>query len=225
MMFVATTAFFLSACDSWMNSSEQLQVPKELVLHEGARLEASFANSSVAIIAGNKLQRRYEWGSCGLDADMFPRKERWLGNLGMYDAAGRIFNNPLAGCDGISRTVVQEGQIHFSDEMSAEAWISRYKTIGGFNTVWSKDGLLVQWGLIPQRNQINVDLWQICIKGKRPINLAGASDESIKVMHPSGSGYARLECVDVSEDVITDTQKAWSDNWRQADEWIAKAKH
>lgn len=143
----------------------------------------------------------------------------------MYDAAGRLFNNPLAGCDGISRTVVEEGQIHFADELSAVEWLSRYKTIGGFNTVWSKDGLLVQWGVSPQRNQINVDLWQICIKGKRPVNLAGALDQSIKVSHPNGSVFARRECVDVPESVIIGTQKAWRDNWRQVDEWIANAKH
>lgn len=200
-------------------------VPIELALQDGARLEASTDNSNVAVIAGDKLKRRYEWDGCGLDANMIPRQERWFGSLGMYDPAGRLSIDPNAGCHGISRPVVQEGQIHFADKKAAEVWISRNTLATLYKTVWTNDGLFIRWSINPQRYQINVDLWQICIEGKKPTELAGALDNAIKVSHPKGSEFARRDCVNVSERVIIETQKTLDDNWRQIDEYIGNTKH
>lgn len=196
----------------------------ELALHEGARLEARTNTASITVIAGDKLKRRYEWDGCGLNADMSARKDRWFGSLGMYDPAGRSFIDPSAGCKGISRPVVEEGQIHFSDENLANAWITRYKKISPLSTVWTNDGLLIQWGITPQRHQINVDLWQICINGKRPVRLAGSLDQAIKASHQNGPEAARRQCAKVTDKVIIETQKIWSDHWRQADEWAGQFK-
>jgi len=214
----------LTGCDRWFDTSHKFPLPSEIVLQEGARLVASTSNGKISVIAGNKFERRYEWNGCGLDAHMFPRQERWLGSLGMSDAAARMFNSPWAGCDGISRPVVEEGQIHFADERSAEVWIARRKLIDSFHTVWTNDGIFIQWGLSPQRNQLNVELEQLCIRGKRPLKLIGATDSSVSFTHPRGSEFARRDCVNVPSSVITETQKALSDDWRKTDELIAKSR-
>ncbi|QFY41624.1 hypothetical protein F6R98_02450 [Candidatus Methylospira mobilis] len=104
--------------------AEEAQI--ELVFEPGARLEATADCSHMAVVAGSGLQRRYQWNGSGLDENMFARKQRWYGNLGMYDPAGRLLINPIAGYDGISRPVVEEGQIHFADEKAANAWIAGY---------------------------------------------------------------------------------------------------
>lgn len=221
IVFIAVLA--LVGCDNWFNPAI-IPLPSEIVLQEGARLVANTSNGNITVIAGNKFERRYEWNGCGIDAHMFPRKNRWFGSLGMYDAAARMFYNPWAGCDGISRPVVEESQIHFADEHSAEVWITRRKRIDSWFTVWTNDGIFIQWGLSPQRNQLNVDLMQICIKGKKPTKLTGAVDTSISVFHPNGHESSRRECVDVSADVIIETQKTLSEDWRKTDELIAKSK-
>jgi hypothetical protein len=170
------------------------------------------SSNNVVVIAGDGIKRRYEWDHCGLDADMSARKERWLGVLGIYDPAGRLFLNPFAGCHGISRTVVEEGQIHFADEGDANAWISQYRRSFA-SVVWTNDGLLVAWDIVPKRAQLNVDVYQLCIRGHRPLHLMGASDDAVQVSHRSGPDAARLACVQIADSVLVETKKAWSDLW------------
>jgi len=199
----------------WATTScSQSSAAPELVLSNGARLEAHTSSNNVVVIAGNGIKRRYEWDHCGLDADMSARKERWLGALGIYDPAGRLFLNPFAGCHGISRTVVQEGQLHFADEGEANAWISQYRR-SYTSVVWTSDGLLVAWDIVPKRDQLGVAVYQLCIRGHRPLHLIGAQDDAIQVSHRDGPDAARLACVQVADSVYVETKKAWSDIWNQ----------
>jgi hypothetical protein len=198
-------------------------IATELVLKENTRLEAVTASGVVAIIAGRNLSRRYEWNGCGLDADMRARGTRWFGSLGIYDPApqflGGIFSRS---CNGISRTVVQEAQIHFSNNASAEAWISRYSRV--FPTTWTNDGLLVRWGMTPGRNQLSVDLWQICIAGVPPTSLKGATDDAFRLVPTEGTDGARHSCTRVDPSIEAQTQENWERHWRQADEWQARSR-
>jgi hypothetical protein len=201
-------------------SPPRAPVQNELVLKEGARLEAGNLNSKITVIAGKNQDRRYEWGGCGIDSIMGLRLERWYGSLGMYDAAYHPFNGNHTECNGITRPVVEEGQIHFADLESAETWIARYSYFLADNKVWTNDGLLIRWAINPQRSQIGVDLWQICIRGERPTKLKGASDQSIKISHPNGSAFARQDCAHVPESVYEETKKIWDDHWRKINESI-----
>src|SRR6266571_9143481 len=78
------------------------RVPNELVMREGARIEAKTKGGELAIIAGNKNRRRYEWDGCGLTAHPCPRSERWYGSLGILDPAPGI-SYLLNSCHGVSR--------------------------------------------------------------------------------------------------------------------------
>ena len=115
----------------------------ELVLYEGARLTARTPSGVVSVLAGSGIARKYEWNGCSLDSHMVPRTSRWYGSLGIYDPApgdGSPFST-FRRCKGVSRMVVEEGQLHFADMEAAQAWIRRYA--GAFPTVWSGDGLVV----------------------------------------------------------------------------------
>lgn len=138
----------------------------------------------------------------------------------MYDAAFHPFNGNHTECQGITRPVVEEGQIHFVDLESAETWIARHSYFLDDSKVLTNDGLLIRWAINPQRSQMAVDLWQICIRGERPTKLKGASDQSIKIFHPNGSELARQDCAHVPESVYEETRKPWDDQWRKVNDSI-----
>ncbi len=192
----------------------------ELVLGEGVRLTAKAATGDISVVTGKELARSYQWKSCSLNANMKARPARWFGSFGIYDPASSlgILSHLLPWwykCDGVSRTVAQEGQIHFLDRDSAEKWIARYSK--GEETVWSNNGLLVKWGINREREQINVDVWQVCISGRWPTELAGAQNESLVLSQISGAGPARHECATVDPEVARNTLKDWQNFWREVD--------
>jgi hypothetical protein len=196
-------------------------VRTELVMDEGTRIEAAAPGGRLSIVAGAGNQRRYEWDGCGLDAHPCARTKRWYGSLGIYDPAPG-FAYLFSSCNGISRPVVGEGQIHFADQVGAEAWLDRYARVFPETTVWTNDGLVIRWGLSRQRSQLNADVWQICIAGERTSSLAGAKDQAVTVIAAPAQSTARSECVQVSAAVMAETREVWAKHWRQADEWAAR---
>lgn len=192
----------------------------ELVMREGVTIEARKDNTSVKVTSGKRFDRTYEWDRCRLKSDMGARKQRWYGSMGIYDPAPS-FGFSFGGCSGISRTVVQEGQIHFDDMQLALKWIERRPK--SYKTVWTNDGLLVSWNIVPGRQQLNVDVWLTCINGKRPRQLAGAIDSAISIS-PTAAGNGIHECAQVGQDVINQTRAQLEENWKEIDEWIAKDK-
>jgi hypothetical protein len=192
----------------------------ELVMREGVTIEARTENTSVMVTAGKGFDRTYEWDRCKLKSDMVARKQRWFGSMGIYDAAPS-FGLSTGGCSGISRTVVEEGQIHFDDLQFALKWIERRPK--SYKTVWTNDGLIVSWNIVPGRRQLNVDVWLMCINGKRPKQLVGSNDSAITVS-PSSTGKSIYECAQVGQDVIDQTRSQLEEDWKKIDEWIAKDK-
>lgn len=189
-------------------------------MHEDVTIEAHADNSSVKIISSKGFDRIYEWDDCKLKSNMGARRQRWYGSMGIYDPAPS-FGFSFGGCSGISRTVVQEGQIHFDDFQFAYKWIQRHPKSD--KTVWTNDGLLVSWNIVPGRMQLNVDVWLICIDGKRPKQLDGATDSAVKV-YINQAGQSIHECALVGKDIIDQTRAQLEAEWKKIDEWIAKDK-
>jgi hypothetical protein len=208
---IAIVAVLLSTCAN---------AGTELVMREGVTIEARKDNASVRITSGKGFDRTYEWDRCKLKSDMGARKQRWYGNMGIYDPAPS-FGVSFGGCSGISRTVVQEGQIHFDDMLFAQKWLERRPK--SYKTVWTNDGLLVSWNIAPGRQQLNVDVWLMCINGKRPKQLVGALDSAISVL-PNSTEKSIHECAPVDKDVIDQTRAQLEEDWKKIDEWIAKDK-
>lgn len=187
-----------------------LAAEPELVLQEDVRLTATTASGTVGVIAGQGLARTYEWNGCSLESSMMARSERWYGARGIYDPADRgpvgLLFGKLFGCNGISRTVVEEAQIHFTKRSTAERWIE-HQAGSLFESVWSNDGLLIVWGVSPNRQQLSVYVWQVCIGGLKPNQLHGARDEAIQLARVTGKGELRHECATVEAEAMRDLQK------------------
>lgn len=197
----------------------------ELVLQEHVRLTATTPYGVIAVVAGSGLARTYEWDGCSLKARMLPRgTARWFGSLGIYDPAPSDHGVALLArqCKGISRTVVQEGQIHFADAVAAQDWLRRYAQVRP--TVWSRDGVVVRWFTSPAREQLNVDVWQVCIANHYPTELTGATDAALQLTRLTGAGPTKHACVSVDSSVVLETQAAWQKHWESVEQWNARAR-
>jgi hypothetical protein len=47
--------------------------------------------------------------------------------------------------------------------------------------VYRDDGLVVGWQKVPARRQLNVEVWQIYIDGRKPARLDGSQNDKVKV--------------------------------------------
>jgi len=209
-------------CFLWVPLLALAAMP-ELVLQEHVRLTVKTPDGAIAVVAGSGMARTYEWRGCSLEARMRPRTARWFGSLGIYDPAPADLGSSSARlCQGISRTVVEEGQIHFTDTVAAHEWLRRYAEIRP--TLWSSDGLVVQWSTSPRREQLSVDVWQVCIANQYPAQLSGAKDASLQLTRLAGAGPTRCSCASVAASVVAETQAAWRKHWESVEQWKALAK-
>lgn len=138
---------------------------------------ATTNTGTISIKAGKGLKRSYTWDGATRSVEMWPRTERWYGSLGMYFPGP---GNHWMPHKGISRAVVEEGQQHFKTVDEAMKWIA------GPDQQWAplvyrNDGLAVGWRKELSRSQLNVDVWQIFIDGKKPTALPGSLDDKIVV--------------------------------------------
>lgn len=192
----------------------------ELVLGQDVRVTAATRSSSVSVRSGQGYERTYGWNGCSFTSYLSPRRECWYGSLGIYGSlsgAGFLSNllPALFTCKGIDSIVVEESQLHFAEQQEAEHWLERYSR--HYDTVWSNDGLVVQWIVSPSRRQLSVDVYQLCIGNRKPSVLPGAQDDQIRVERIEDSESLRYECIPVSRAVQLHTQKLWRAHWKQAD--------
>ena len=146
----------------------------ELVMAEGDRIHATTRAGTIEIAAGKGLHRAYTWEGATRSAELEPRRERWYGSLGAYyPGPGEHWKEH----GGITRGVLQEGQQHFKTTADAREWIK--KQSGYYPTVYRGDGLLVSFGKVPERRQVNIEVWQILIGGKKPTELPGSEDAKV----------------------------------------------
>jgi hypothetical protein len=129
----------------------------------------------VIIHATERYRRTYYWGHCHGSVDLEPRNLRWHGSLGIY-FPGTGFH--WRECEGVARAVVEEGQQHFETVEGAMQWLAAKARWMPY--VYRNDGLTVGWHtVLPDRKQLNVEVWQILVGGQKPTALPDASDSSI----------------------------------------------
>lgn len=194
----------------------------ELVIREDVTIQAQKDGALISISSGKGFDRSYAWDGCTLKSNMGARAQRWYGSLGIFDPAPSFgFSFSPSGCAGISRTVVEEGQIHFDNMRFVQEWIRRQPS--SYKTVWTNDGLLVSWATVPKRAQLNVNVWLVCIDGKRPTQLDGAIDSAIRVTKNS-RGQSIHDCAAVGKEIVDQTRSQLEAEWKARDEWIARYK-
>ena len=162
----------------WRPGSFTLGPENEIVMSEGMRIEATNRYGTIQIEALRGTKRAYTWDGQTREVLLAARKARWYGSMGIYSPGDSSF----ASVNGIHRAVVQEGQQHFGSLKEAMDWL---------NQPWHRDelsytnsGLVVGWSRTPGRGQLNVEVWQIFIDGKKPTSLPGAKDSAIRVYRP-----------------------------------------
>lgn len=154
----------------------------EIVMTPGMRITATTPVGTITITSGKGLKRCYTWEGATRCVEMEPRRERWYGSLGLYfPGPGSHWKEH----NGITRGVVEEGQQHFKTTDEALAWLRDRKYMP---LVYRSDGLVVGWGKTPAREQLNVEVWQIYVGGRKPKNLPGSQDDKIVVELPKKPG-------------------------------------
>jgi len=152
----------------------------ELVMAEGTRLVAETDLGTISVVSGPGYERIYSWdgNGCSRGVVQWPRSERWYGAYGIY------FPGPgdhWAACNGITRGVLEEAQMHFASEANALAWIEYLKSFctaeprHSCSLKYTNEGLVLVFGKVLARRQLNVDVYQIYVNGVKPGILAGAT--------------------------------------------------
>jgi hypothetical protein len=153
---------------------------QETVMQENDEFEAQTSLGLLQIHAGAENLRTYTWdqASCQRSAELWPRSSRWNGSYGLYFPGP---GNHWRDCKGISRGVLEEGQLHFATTAKAVLWLQNEKIrcsnsgLISCEQLHSADGLFLQFGMIPSRHQLNVRLFQILIHGEKPNGLPASS--------------------------------------------------
>jgi hypothetical protein len=150
----------------------------EVVMSPAMSTTATTEAGTITITAGLGLKRSYTWEGGTRSVEMIPRDKRWYGSLGLYfPGPGDHWKEHK----GITRGCLDEGLQHFESVEEAMKWLADRK---GMPHVYRDDGLVVGWDKTLERQQLNVDVWQILIKGNKPTKLPGSQDKRIKVTEP-----------------------------------------
>jgi hypothetical protein len=135
---------------------------RETVLHPGQSVTATNRFGTVTVSYVSPRKRKYEWDGRSQTVRMIPRPDRFLGKLGLYEPAARLVCLP-----GDARLVVEEAVRNFDDDEQMRAALREGSAVSDW--VYTADGLVVGFGRVPERcNQINVDLYQFLVKGRKP---------------------------------------------------------
>lgn len=150
---------------------EQPTAPvREVVLRPGESVTATNKYGTVRISYVAATKRRFEWDQGAQTVTMTPRPERFMGKLGLYE--------PGSGGGGV-RLVAQEATRDFEDYDQLYAALRESSAV--LDWVYTRDGLVVGFGRTPHRGgQVNVDLYQFLVQGRKPTGLKGSREERIR---------------------------------------------
>jgi hypothetical protein len=193
--------------------SASAQDRNEMVLRNDVTLRASLEDSSISYSATTRFDRKIVWKSCELQSQLRPRHARWFGSLGAYNPAAS-FGLMRSECNGVSRAVVQEGQIHFASDEFANEWIRRRPR--SYKTVWLDNGLMISWAVDPSRSQFGINVWLMCLDGRPYRAGRKASAGSIEVS-PNRAGETLHDCAIVGATDIEQTKQQLERSWQTFD--------
>jgi hypothetical protein len=159
------------------------EIPRETVMLPGMIITAKNKSGTITISYVDPIRRNYKWDSGSRTVKMIVRKERFQhygtigkGILGLYEPAAVYFFSWKP------RLVVQEAEKYFQSEEEVRSFLRSGSAI--MDPVFTEDGLVVGFSKIDGRgNQINVDVWQIFIKGEKAKNFFSEKNKAISVQY------------------------------------------
>ena len=147
----------------------------EVVMTPGSSITAETSTGTITITAGKGLLRSYTWEGATRSVEMGARQKRWQGSLGIgWPGPGDHWKEH----NGITRGVLEEAQMRFTTAAAAMKWVNQKAK--ELPLVYRNDGLVVGYGKNLSRRQLNVEVWQIYIGGKKPKTLAGSQNSKIR---------------------------------------------
>lgn len=161
---------------------------RESVLPTGTTLTATVHGKQIAVTAVSDDTRRYGWNGRDAVIRLDHRGVRFYGRIGLFSSRAG-----LPGRNTIDTAVLDEAQLHFQDEAAMNEYVRRPR-FSPYDFVWNRTGLLVSFGEIPARHQLSVSVYQVCLRGKPPKHLAGASDEAVRLRDAQGRPASTLPC-------------------------------
>jgi hypothetical protein len=173
---ISNTGIGLTALyENWKRGDPATPSLNETVMPPNSSIAATTETGTIIIKSGNGLKRYYTWDGITRYIVMWPRYERWYGSMGIYYPGPG--SHWLPKHKGISRGVLEEGQQHFNTIEDAMNWIKLQKSHNP--VVYRDDGLFVEYGKKLDREQLDVDVWQLFINGKKPYKLQGSNNKAI----------------------------------------------
>lgn len=154
-------------------------ISPEIVMAPGMGITAQTANGNITIRAGLNYERFYTWNEATRSAKLKPRVERWYGSLGIINTEPVPWRRWKSN-KGITRGVLGEGVLWFKTVDDAANWIKMARSTV-LDYVFTDDGLLIGFGMLPARRELNVEVWQIMIAGKKPHSLPGSQNGLVSV--------------------------------------------
>jgi hypothetical protein len=150
---------------------------QEIVMTAGMEITARTGQGDIKIRAGRDFERYYTWDDGTRSAKLWPRKQRWYGSLGIYyPGPGEHWKSN----NGITRGVLQEGILWFNTVENALSWIEWARSTG-IDYVYTDSGLIIGFGKVLARKQINVNVWQIMVDGEKPLALPRSNNHLVIV--------------------------------------------
>lgn len=189
LRYVAAVMLSALAGCSRLESADEVYPYTELVMPIGTTVTAVNPNGKIVITAKSKEFRRYRWRDRDATYGLSPRPRRWYGSLGSYAASAT-----LIGLGWVEDANLEEMQMHFPDERAAVDWLTASQGPPR-RVVWNSSGLAVGYGEVAERNQLDVDVIQICIRGRKPLHLKGSDDRNVTITGPDGRSTTTLPCV------------------------------
>ena len=147
----------------------------EMVMSEGMSISIKNKTGVIRIEALGNLTRKFYWDGNVDQTKMTYREGRWFGNYGAYSPGGR----------SDVHIVIEEGQQHFCSQLEAEEWLMLQDPKKNF--IFTKDGLTVGWYKEYNKTRYGapdallVDIIQVYICGKKPVNLTNSQDSLFAV--------------------------------------------
>ena len=182
-LVIAIALLVVGPTCSRLESNDQVYPYTEMVIPIGDTVSAINPNGKIVVTAKSTTFRRYRWDDGDATSGLNPRPRRWYGSLGIYKVRNMFFGQSAN---------FEEAQIHFPDERSALRWLTAGQD-PPLNVVWNKSGLMVGFDHTPAFNQIDVDVMQVCIRGRKPNHLSGAVD-GVTITGPDGRPVSTLPC-------------------------------
>lgn len=178
-IFFAISILFMISIYCY-STSENLNINNEIVMSEGMQIVFTNSNGTMTVTAGKGYRRYYTWEGATRYRDLWPRKQRWNGSLGLY---GPGTSGEWKEHTGITRGILEEGEMHFKNVDEFNKWANSYEDNLKIN-ILNDTGLFVGWlkrAAYKPPGALYVHVWQIFIDGKKPTKLPGSQNDKIKI--------------------------------------------